>query len=188
MTYFNLNKIFENFEQNESVGYKGDLIEHVQSLTNITNDASNAERINRWMSAFDMFKEKPIMGFGPGTYQFQYGVFQTFEYMTRISTLQGDKGNAHSEFFNVLSELGIIGLLVLLATLYTVYISAHRLMFNSKHKEIRTIAIAVFLGLVTYFAHGVVNSFMDVEKAAILVFGSFAAIAALDLKNTAEVE
>ncbi|HAW52837.1 MAG TPA: hypothetical protein DCX54_11010 [Flavobacteriales bacterium] len=182
MAYVNLNEILNNFEQNESVGYKGDLIEHVESLTNITNDASNAERINRWVSAFNMFREKPYMGFGPGTYQFQYGVFQEFEYMTRISTFKGDKGNAHSEYFNALAEVGIIGLFILLATLFTAFISLRRLIFHADNPEIRNMALAVFLGLITYFAHGVVNCFIDMEKAAVLVFGSFAVIAALDIK------
>ena len=188
MAYFNLNKIYENFEQNESVGYKGDLIEHVESLTNITNDASNAERINRWISAYGMFKEKPLMGFGPGTYQFQYGQFQEFEYMTRISTFMGDKGNAHSEYLNVLSEAGIIGLLILLASLVTAFLCARRLIFQAAEKEVRITSLSVFLGLITYFAHGMVNSFIDMEKAAVLVFGSFAVITALGLRNSENKE
>jgi len=185
-TYFNLNKIFENFEQNESVGYKGDLTEHMQSLTNISNDASNAERINRWVSAYNMFQEKPLLGFGPGTYQFQYGTFQRFEYLTRISTFKGDRGNAHSEYLNALSEVGVIGLFILIATLYMTFFYARRLIFNSNQKVIRNTALAVLLGLVTYFSHGVVNSFLEFEKAAVLVFGSFAVIASLDLRNSDE--
>ena len=48
----------------------GDLEKHVSSVTNIATDASNLERINRWNSAFKMFEERPIFGFGPGTYMF----------------------------------------------------------------------------------------------------------------------
>ena len=49
-------------------------------------------------------------------------------------------------------------------------------------------ALAVFLGLITYFAHGVVNSFLEMEKAAVLVFGSFAVIAALDIQQKSNRE
>ncbi|MCB0764213.1 MAG: hypothetical protein KDB84_05885, partial [Flavobacteriales bacterium] len=34
-----------------------DLGEHVQSISNISSDASNLERINRWNSALRMWKE-----------------------------------------------------------------------------------------------------------------------------------
>lgn len=41
---------------------------HFQSISNIKTDPSNTERINRWMCAVSMFEEKPVLGFGPGTY------------------------------------------------------------------------------------------------------------------------
>ena len=43
-----------------------DLAEHVSSISNISSDASNLERINRWNCALRMFEEKPLMGWGPG--------------------------------------------------------------------------------------------------------------------------
>lgn len=49
-----------------------DLGEHVRSISNISSDASNLERINRWNSALRMWKERPVFGWGPGTYMFQY--------------------------------------------------------------------------------------------------------------------
>ena len=41
-----------------------------------------------------MFNEKPIYGFGPGTYQFEYSSFQDPDDKTIISTKFGDGGNA----------------------------------------------------------------------------------------------
>ena len=46
-----------------------DFYEHIQSITTISSDASNVERINRWSSAVSMFKERPFW-FWNGTYQF----------------------------------------------------------------------------------------------------------------------
>jgi len=75
----------------------GDVAEHVKSITNISTDASNLERVNRWNSAMRMFRERPLMGWGPGTYQFLYAPFQNSKERTIISTNAGDRGNAHSE-------------------------------------------------------------------------------------------
>ena len=47
------------------------LLKHITSISNISTDASNMERINRWKCALKMFVEKPVFGWGPGTYQFQ---------------------------------------------------------------------------------------------------------------------
>ena len=76
-----------------------DFVEHVQSISNISSDASNLERINRWAAAIRLFKEKPIFGWGPGTYQFVYAPYQRSKEKTIISTNYGDMGNAHSRVY-----------------------------------------------------------------------------------------
>ncbi|MDP3444299.1 MAG: O-antigen ligase family protein, partial [Ignavibacteria bacterium] len=89
-----------------------DLVEHVQSMYNISSDASNLERINRWQAAFRLFEERPVFGWGPGTYQFVYGAYQRSKEKTIISTNAGDMGNAHSEYIGPLAEMGFPGMLI----------------------------------------------------------------------------
>ena len=62
-----------------------------------------------------MWKERPVFGWGPGTYMFQYAPFQAAEDRTIISTNFGVQGNAHSEYFGPLSEQGVLGMLLMLA-------------------------------------------------------------------------
>ena len=81
-------------------------------MSNITTDASNLERINRWKSALRLFAERPTLGWGPGTYQFEYASYQNYYEKTIISTNSGNKGNAHSEYLSILAESGWPGLLV----------------------------------------------------------------------------
>ena len=68
------------------------------------------------------------------------------------------------------------------------FICVRRLIFHADQREIRIITLAVLLGLITYFAHGVVNSFLEIDKAAVLVFASFAVITALDIRNSENKE
>jgi O-antigen ligase len=68
--------LMESFARNKVKSHGGDVGQHFKSMTNISTDASNVERINRWKCAWRMFQDKPLMGFGPGTYQFYYGQFQ----------------------------------------------------------------------------------------------------------------
>ena len=94
-------------------------------MSNISTDASNLERLNRWSCALQMFQEKPFLGFGPGTYQFLYAPYQKSSMKTVISTNFGEKGNAHSEYLGPLSEQGFLGaifvfVLVLFCLLYNI--------------------------------------------------------------------
>ena len=71
-----------------------DLAQHVESISNVSSDDSNLERLNRWSCALAMFQERPVFGWGPGTYQFEYAPFQQSSLRTLISTNNGDVGNA----------------------------------------------------------------------------------------------
>ena len=99
-----LMKLDENDQESS-----GDLMNHVQSMSNISTDASNLERINRWKSAWRMFLDRPVVGFGPNTYQFQYAPYQHPDEKTIISTNNADMGNAHSEYLGPLAEQGLPG-------------------------------------------------------------------------------
>ena len=97
-------------------------VEHIESMSNVTTDASNLERINRWKSAIRLFQERPHLGWGPGTYQFHYAPYQNYYEKTVISTNAGDMGNAHSEYLSALSETGWPGLFIFLLFLTTVFL------------------------------------------------------------------
>lgn len=67
-----------------------------------------------------MWEERPVMGWGPGTYQFNYAPFQKSDEMTIISTNAGDMGNAHSEYIGPLAEQGVPGLTFILILVGTI--------------------------------------------------------------------
>lgn len=156
-------------------------VEHVESISNISSDASNLERINRWQSALKMFEERPVFGWGPGTYQFVYAPFQRTRDKTIISTNAGNKGTAHSEYIGPLSESGILGFLSVLAIVITVSYTAIRVYKRSTNQEVKLYVLVHFLGLFTYFIHGTLNNFLDTDKASVPFWAFAAAIVALDL-------
>lgn len=194
------------------------LYEHIFSLTNITSDLSNAERINRWKCALRMFFDKPLLGFGPGTYQFQYFKYQKKEEMTPVSILepikpgattytwspmngitlsgsasayQGNGGSAHSEYFLALSETGIFSLVIFIGLLLVALKKGMRIFFYPENNTLKIIALFAMLGLITYFVHGLFNNFLDDCKLAFLFWSSLSALAATDnlsLKNPDEAK
>ena len=165
--------------------------EQLQSVTNISTDASNRERLNRWSSAIRMFREKPVLGWGPGTYMFKYAPYQFSYERTEISTNSGDLGNAHSEYLGPLAESGLFGSLSFLAVVIASIYYAMRLYRNTKDKNTKIIILSVLIGLVTYYVHGILNNFLDTDKLSALFWGFTAIIVALDIaekQNAKELE
>lgn len=176
----NFNPIYDQLKQNGDK-YDDNVSTHISSVTNLQNDASNLERINRWVCAYRMFMDKPVTGHGSGTYQFVYDQYQTPEFMTRISSHHGNKGNAHSEYLTYLSENGFVGfILFTMLVFYSVYI-ALKLLYANISKNQKTIVYSVILGLITFYIHGLFNTFSDYDKMAVLYFGSLAVLVRMDL-------
>lgn len=155
---------------------------HLQSVGNVSSDPSNLERFNRWGSGIRMWEEKPMMGWGPGTYTFQYGQFQLPHEMTIISTNVGDLGGIHSEYLRPLAESGWPGTLLLILIVIAVFSIAF------KHQRLLTgstryLSMAVFLGLVTYFAHGVLNNYIEFDKIAVPLYSFMAVLTAIEINH-----
>lgn len=186
-TLFAAKDIFrQQTKHSNSVSNDGNISNHISSITNLKTDASNTERLNRWVCAYRMFKSRPLVGFGPGTYQFKYAMFQTHEFKTYISTNRGDKGNAHSEYLTYLAENGVFGFIsFLILVIYTLF-KGISMYYERKPGLLKNTVLVVLLGLTTFFFHGVFNSFIDQDKMALLVFPALAVLVAIDVFHKPE--
>jgi O-antigen ligase len=164
------------FTKNDTVS-SDNFSEHIQSASNISTDASNLERLNRWASALRMWQERPHVGWGLGTYQFQYAPFQHSSQLTIISTNGGDLGNAHSEYIGPLAELGWPGAVLVMVLILALFGTGARAYHRMAPSTDRTLVLLALLGLVTYWVHGLLNNFLDMDKGAVLVWMSAALIA-----------
>ena len=160
-----------------------DLGQHLRSSSNISTDQSNLERINRWKCALRMSEEKPLFGWGPGTYQFNYGPFQKAADRTIISTDFGDAGNAHSEYLGTMSESGLPGALLYLLLTVFIVITGIRVWYREKRTYNGYFALAILTGLMTYVIHGIMNSFLDSDKIAALWWGFAAVLVSMDIRE-----
>jgi len=155
---------------------------HLQSVGNVSSDPSNMERLNRWGSGIRMWEEKPITGWGPGTYTFQYAQYQLPHEMTIISTNVGDLGGIHSEYLRPLAESGVLGTLFLVVIVITVFSIAFRHQ-RTLSGSTKYLSMAVFLGLVTYFAHGVLNNYTEFDKIAVPLYSFMAVLTAIEINQ-----
>lgn len=172
-------------EGNDEVS-SDDYASHVQSIGNINSDDSNIERLNRWACALRMFADKPLLGFGPGTYMFQYGAYQKFSERSGISTNFAEGGGSHSEYLGPMSEQGFMAPLLFIGLIIAVTQTTATFMKNSRSKADIFLARGILLGLVTYWVHGVLNYFLDTEKASVPFWGFIAILVALQIYSSPE--
>ena len=177
-----LMKLEQNSEQSSS-----NLTTHITSMSNITTDASNLERINRWSCAIRMFADRPVFGFGPGTYMFKYAPYQLSKDRTIISTNSADGGNAHSDYLGPLAESGLMGLLTYLLIICVVIYTAVNTYTRLNDSRLRSIILAALVGLVTYYIHGFLNNFLDTDKISVPFWGFTAMIVAIDIISRKKV-
>lgn len=158
-----------------------------QMLDKMKKDVSMLERFNRFACAWRMAQERPLAGFGPGTFQFQYVPFQKEEEMTRISAKKpvlekspdtyGRGGGAHSEFLQALSEAGWLGLALWTLLVFAILGTGFKRFFQEKDKENQRIALALTLSLLTFFLHGLVNNMLHDGRVAALFWTMAVALA-----------
>ncbi|MDA0944057.1 MAG: O-antigen ligase family protein [Bacteroidetes bacterium] len=178
-------QILYSLEANKQ-GSSDELEGHVKSVSNITTDPSNLERINRWKCAGRMVSEKPLFGFGPGTYVFQYAPFQKSSELTIISTHAGDLGDAHSEFFSAMSESGYPGLFFFVALVLSTLWVGFRLVARTSSRPVRITATLALFGLSTYYFHALLNNYSQYDKIGVPFWVFTAIIVALDLYHRHE--
>lgn len=153
--------------------------ELVTSITDTKKNHSNTERINRWKSALEMFKARPIVGFGPGTFMFVYDRYQKDK--TAISVSDASMGGVHSEYLKPLSEQGFLGLLFFIAILLYTFFKGY-LMATTSYSVNRILLIGSLISLVSYYIHGAFNFFLDTDKSSILFWGMIAFVLINDKK------
>lgn len=156
--FSNLDVILMDLEHNKVAG-SDDVIENAESISNISTDPSNLERINRWACAIEMWKDKPYFGWGPGTYMFEYAPFQLRGNYTAISTNFGDVGNAHSEYLGPLAETGMLGMLLFIAILFLSFHCGFHAYYSTENRTKRILISTSICALSTYYLHGLLNNF-----------------------------
>ena len=178
----------------------------IRSITNLTTDPTNMERLNRWSCALRMFLDAPLFGHGPGTYQFVFPPYQRKEERTAISPpdradlmrstefraqgspvlirpgpkdLEYSRGTAHSEYLLALSEGGLLGAIGWLGLLISGLVLGWRACVEQPARLPTDMAMTAFMGLSAYAAHAVFNNYLDDCKVALPFWLSLAALARL---------
>ncbi len=146
----------------------------------VIEDPSFNERLNRWSCALRMAQERPGVGFGPGTYEGSYGVFQDFREMTSHSSLSGGRGDAHSEFFSAMAEQGVVGLMLVVLLFGFSIATGLNAVEQGRDQGQRWIALGWTAAVVSLAVGNLLSSFFEVDRVAPLMWLACAAVVVME--------
>lgn len=153
------------------------LASHAETIVQ-TENVSNLERINRWMAAWEMSRDHPLIGVGYGAYPDAYPAYRRKAVVTELA--YGHFG-VHSEPLRLLAEMGWPGLAVGLGFVIAVMWLGLRTFLRAADPDAARLALALAAGLATYAVHGLFNSYLGIDKVTApfwLATGAIAALAA----------
>jgi len=152
------------------------------SATELAHDESVLERFNRWRCATLMAVDRPLTGFGPGTFEREYGVYQRDRDRTVWSTDRGDLGDAHSDYLGRLAEEGAVGLALHVLLVGVMLWTGFRVAAWCRESEVRRSAEAWTGAVAGLAAAGAFVCLSDLPGTGLALWVAAAVLVRLDLE------
>jgi len=157
---------YDDFDDIVNATYKG-------------TDLSTVERGYRWVAGYQMIKDKPVMGFGPGTFYFNYKPYTLKSFETYVSD-NPEKSGIHSYFLMTFVEQGVIGFLIFLALVFYSLIYGENLYHRLEDEELKHILMAVMLSFLGIYLILLINDMIESIKVGTIFYFNLAVLVLID--------
>ena len=137
-----------------------------ETLQQADVEGSADQRYEIWKVAVQISKDHPVFGIGAGTYP-QEHLSYTWRGGTRFRPTAFGKRDTHSTFLNALAENGILGLILFLGMLGSVFYWGWRTLRQVRHQNplVETQLRTLLIGLIAFLQTGL---FATVQHVAFL--------------------
>ncbi|MDE0088899.1 MAG: O-antigen ligase family protein [Candidatus Poribacteria bacterium] len=148
--------------------------ERISSTVDV-NYASNRARLMRWGQAVTMFLESPILGKGYGAFAMLYeeDVSLVGSYVAQFQL------GAHSEYLQVMSELGVVGLVVWIWLNFAFLQYGFRAIKRIEDSFYRSIIIGLMAAEISLMVHFVVNNLLNGDAIGVPFWGIYGLLPAV---------
>jgi O-antigen ligase len=148
------------------------LLDRLATLdSNPHKELSAAARLTIYHDAFRMFTQRPLLGWGLGTFSEVYPQFQTLNVDALVD-------QAHNDYLQFLVETGVLGFAVAIFLIVTLYRHALAKLGNWERDINSTVALAAMLACTGILVHSFVDFNLQIPGNAAL-FYVMATIAAM---------
>lgn len=161
---------------------------HFENLLEATvklEDISTMERVYRWVAASYMIRDRPWIGFGPGTFYSNYQKYTVSRFKTYVSD-NPEHSSTHNYFLMVAVEQGLPGLFFYLLFCAVVMLKGESLYHATPLAGRRRVLLAALLCFSLTNLLMLMNDFLETDKIGSLFIMSVAIIVNVDLANRRE--
>ena len=152
----------------EKTIYHEELSDHLSSTFD-GEDLSTMERFHRWIAAFRLFKEHPIMGTGPSTFVDIYKPYTSPEFETYVSSNE-ERSTVHNYFIYILAEQGIIGFIIIVLVVGSFFIYGEHQYNKLQNPIYKKLYLACILCGSVFWLNNLFSDLLEANKVAPLWF------------------
>ncbi len=148
------------------------------------------DRLSWWMSSFDMVKDRPLLGFGLGTFRDMYSQYRRYDYRVPGPgdiQYQITPESSHNDYIDILVTEGFLGLAAYLALLFIVFSAIDKKIFQrQKPDEMFYITLGIKGALMVYLIQVIANfGVADTLTIFFLLLGAGMSSVSLEQKSAA---
>ncbi|GAB4245977.1 MAG: hypothetical protein Kow0027_06720 [Saprospiraceae bacterium] len=162
-----------------------DRFEDLLSATTKGQDVSTMERVYRWVAGGHMVAERPLTGFGPGTFTTFYKSYTVAGFRTYVSENKEGSG-IHCYYLQTLVDQGFPGALLFILLVVVVLLKAESVYHKSSSPERKRVVLMVALTTVIIDSLLLMNDLVETDKVGSFFFLSMAVIVNMDLEERKE--
>lgn len=161
--------------------FHSDFKEHLMSTYQL-KDLSNAERIYRWVAGVRMINDHWQTGIGPSVFYPLYKEYTLPAFKTYVSN-NAEHSTAHNYFLLIIIEQGIMGLLLFVGLMATVFWYAQNIYHRAKEKFWKLTVAAVASVMVMQCTINFLSDMIETDKAGSIFYLCIATIIVADYKT-----
>ena len=145
-------------------------------------DISTMERVYRWVAGLHMVKDKPLFGFGPGSFYSNYHSYTVTNFRTYVSD-NSERSGVHCYYLMTWVEQGLIGLLLFLSLLIYGLTKLESMFHRATSFDERMLILAVGMSLVVITLFQLINDQIETDKVGSIFFLNLALVFLIDLRQ-----
>jgi len=182
VTYLVSNNKYLSYAPNFETTIAHTSFDNILEATLKMEDISTMERVYRWVAGSQMIKNKPIIGFGPGSFYNHYTKYTVRSFETYVSD-NPEKSGIHSYYLMTFVEQGVIGFLIFLGLVFTIILKGEKVYHNLKKGRAKNYIMAATLSIIVICTLCLINDLIEIDKVGPFFFLCAAIIVIFDLQT-----
>jgi O-antigen ligase len=161
-----------------------DFSEHMKATLQ-GRDESSMERLYRWIAAMRMSNERPVFGFGPHGFYYNYQNYALRSFKTYASANTA-RSTTHNYFLYMLAEQGYPAMLLYAILNVVIFTKAQRLYHLLRDRFYKLCAMGLAMSLGASFVNNFFSELIDTHKVGCIFYLSLALLVILQQKYSKE--